>query len=51
MISLELTITPGMPSGAGASGQAVAAYGKLFVSTLSKPVGLLGRPVDFRLGL
>ncbi len=33
MISLELTKTPGMPSGAGASGQAVAGYGKLSFGT------------------
>jgi len=38
----------GDASGVGASGQTVAAHGKL---SQSKPDGLLGCPVDFRLGL
>jgi hypothetical protein len=36
---------PGMPTGAGAFGRTDAAYG------MDKPVLLLGRPVDSRLGL
>ena len=38
---------PGMPSGAGASGQTDAAYGR---ELGSQPVVLLGCPVDSRLG-
>jgi len=45
---LESDHRTGDASGAGASGQAAAAHGKL---SQSKPDGLLGRPVDFRLGL
>ena len=45
--SAAIDTAPGMPSGAGASGQAGAAYGR---EVDSQPVLLLSCPVDSRLG-